>query len=623
MAVSVGSSPFKGVFSLFEQNVLTDFTITCLDGPPLECHRVVLAGASPTMRAEFLWPKATPSAPTTLNSQSNSKLLHDASHCVVSAIVESMYTGKFSCGPSEVSEAIKVADYLQMISLRDELGDVAPRSPLEPKDMLSLLLCLTRLKMTRSLPIMRRLAGDALPTISELPNFLSLDASEVVSVTECSSNPDERLDAIVRWISHEFEKRHEEGAVLLANLDLSVNSTRSLIQAAKAFTALADGFLVTIIQPEQNALLRSIFGLTSRLDLAASRLLPESVPHLPFDESTKLVVMVGQGEDSVPRDVSGRLVSYLRNDRGPLSVCAVPGGVFLLDRSSFPVMVNARVYNPRIQNGNDCVEWDEVKLPVGQMVPLTKHAQCVCCGRRVFVFERVSHMVETGLVQVYDIDTAQWSSQHMNGLPTLVTEADELETLVCVNERTIYAFIKPKMFLSFDVASSNWEKLTPPPVFDVHDAAACAVGDSIYLLTSPNDFSCYKLEKDGYHWRRMPSPSLRFCNGKMCLSSSETLLVVQYDSPPLVYNLRWQSWSITPKRGDRYYDLLHMVTVTCGDRRLRWVPSMCYHRSHRSHLSSASLFTLSYISSCNSSLVLTRLFVSQVWRRGGNLSVTD
>eukprot|EP00923_Selenidium_pygospionis_P044403 GHVN01076725.1.p1 GENE.GHVN01076725.1~~GHVN01076725.1.p1 ORF type:complete len:686 (+),score=118.42 GHVN01076725.1:83-2140(+) len=606
MCVTVNTTPLSGIYSLFEENLLTDFAVMPSDGPPVRCHRLVVAGASPTVREILTWQRLSPALSKT-HSSPDSTSLHNTSHSVVKAIIESMYSGKFICKPSEISEAISAADFLQMNVLRDELATAAFKAALEPKDMVALFFAVTQHELTTSLPI-HRLIGKVLPTVSTSPDFLALEASAIYNLIGCV--PDRLLEAVVRWISHKIEDRYEEGEGLLSRLDLDACSPHCLAQAMETLTSSVKSLPVSSSQSNQNAILRCLLNFTSRLHNASlsihnrERILPQTEDH-------NLSVMVGKLKSESIIQVSGGLrLCPLLSEHKPHSTCAVPGGVFMLHTKGKHenglrgwsgtgglggYWWEVRIYSFKETSITDEVIWDGVKFELrDDLSPSQSLLQCVYCEGVVFIFESLTQMKQKGSVAVFHIETGTWSRRDITGLESLdLDHFSERVVYYCGGGDTIYGFIKPNLFLSFDVLSSTWSKMISPSSTKVsyHGRRDLFfVGESLHLVDMEGLHYYEKGEVEQRKWKSIPSPfGLASAEDEFvaCPHSSETLVAMypantsrhvsmigsddhgyHHEYQVNIFNTRLQCWRnsmINLPLGTQVYNLL---SVNVKDNRL-------------------------------------------------------
>eukprot|EP00923_Selenidium_pygospionis_P044395 GHVN01076716.1.p1 GENE.GHVN01076716.1~~GHVN01076716.1.p1 ORF type:complete len:682 (+),score=124.80 GHVN01076716.1:83-2128(+) len=544
MCVTVNTTPLSGIYSLFEENLLTDFAVMPSDGPPVRCHRLVVAGASPTVREILTWQRLSPALSKT-HSSPDSTSLHNTSHSVVKAIIESMYSGKFICKPSEISEAISAADFLQMNVLRDELATAAFKAALEPKDMVALFFAVTQHELTTSLPI-HRLIGKVLPTVSTSPDFLALEASAIYNLIGCV--PDRLLEAVVRWISHKIEDRYEEGEGLLSRLDLDACSPHCLAQAMETLTSSVKSLPVSSSQSNQNAILRCLLSFISRLHNASlsihnrERILPQTEEH-------DLSVMVGKLKSESIIQVNGGLrLCPLLSEHKPYSTCAVPGGVFMLQKGKHENGLlrrggpgglggywwEVRIYSFKETSITDEVIWDGFKFELPDDLSLTQSLlQCVYCEGVVFIFESLTQMKQKGSVAVFHIETGTWSRRDVTGLDSLdIDYFSGRGAYYCGGGDAVYGFIKPNLFLSFDVLTSTWSKMVSPSSTKVsyHGRSDLFfVGESLHLVNMEGLHYYEKGEVEERKWKFIPSPFGSFSaedNFVACPHSSETLVAM-------------------------------------------------------------------------------------------------
>eukprot|EP00923_Selenidium_pygospionis_P046698 GHVN01080655.1.p1 GENE.GHVN01080655.1~~GHVN01080655.1.p1 ORF type:complete len:652 (-),score=144.23 GHVN01080655.1:191-2146(-) len=621
----------EGIATLFQENSLTDFTLTSRDAMPVRCHSLVLAAISPLMKRLLVRgvhqpiirsesdsvdtsDKLTSASVTT--ETLDSMALTDASHSLVEAIVRFMYTGDLTCRVSEVPDAIRSADFLEMYTLRDAMAMRASTSPqyrsLSSEHILPLFQAITKHNIITALPAVCDLLSNAL---------ISNNASTSNTDSRCNAD-DEVLLAVVKWTTQKYEERREEGDMMLTNLDFNRCSSQSLRKAVEAFTSLA----VTYSQPSE---LKSLLSIISRLSLATLDSTPSTkrptppvgltVESVESEDATQakvygpisLNVIVGTGgEVTLPLEAKRAGWVFLPIQESEWSgVCGVPGGVFALPAAAG---VSVCIFKPScVSSDND----GEVSEVVWRRVELSHVARpktggcCVYCRGRVFVFGDIQS-IEEG-VEVYSVDDDEWSiinppwisklstsfkernrarltqlnaqrnrASDVSVLPTEIDVANDIIrnhpiTAVCVGDR-IALFVDSNFFI-LDGDTLESVRQIPQSV-----EGMCAADRFVFAFVS-NDFKVFDTRDDqqvhGWQDRRHTRNNNLLKSYNKCdllYSTGNAIIRVSGKMTEEVYNIRTMKWFITEAfETDWKVKYIVKVLMPCwGYKATKWWPPL-------------------------------------------------
>lgn len=97
---------FITIFSdLYEKGCLTDVTLCTTDGPPIKCHRIVLAACSPYFHEMFIRHAQEPAM----------CVFQGIKHAEVKAILNYIYTGQCEVKHSMLNRILEAATDLRVI----------------------------------------------------------------------------------------------------------------------------------------------------------------------------------------------------------------------------------------------------------------------------------------------------------------------------------------------------------------------------------------------------------------------------------------------------------------------------------------------------------------------------
>lgn len=92
---------------LLRDEAFTDVTLACDDGPPIKCHKMVLAACSPYFQNLF----------TDLPCKHPIIVLKDVKYCEIKAILEYMYRGEVNVAQDQLAALLKVKKLYTAIAI--------------------------------------------------------------------------------------------------------------------------------------------------------------------------------------------------------------------------------------------------------------------------------------------------------------------------------------------------------------------------------------------------------------------------------------------------------------------------------------------------------------------------
>ena len=193
---------------------MTDFTIRS-GKQTFNCHKVIIAGNSPVLQAMV--------RSSMTEASSNQADIDTIPPEVMQLVLEYMYKGETVIPHEHLPQIIEAADYLQLIELKEIcLGDAAPA--LKPSNIVSWSKLADRLDIEELKSMCVEIMSSSLAEVSRFTEFQELSFDEINSFVstaqETDVDPDDLLDASMKWISSKPSQRIDCMEELLEKIQL-------------------------------------------------------------------------------------------------------------------------------------------------------------------------------------------------------------------------------------------------------------------------------------------------------------------------------------------------------------------------------------------------------------------
>eukprot|EP00878_Enallax_costatus_P005464 GHUV01005735.1.p1 GENE.GHUV01005735.1~~GHUV01005735.1.p1 ORF type:complete len:317 (+),score=90.43 GHUV01005735.1:880-1830(+) len=190
--------------SFFANEELSDCIVETSNGKPYQCHKVVLAAASPVFRAMFT---------STMTEGTSSRVhIHEVSPQAVDLLLRLIYGRPVDVPVQLCLEFFKLADQYQVKKAADRIA-TAVADALSPEAVCELLprACRT---LGHAAVITQKLVGRASGDIAALPEFQQFHSwdlgllQEVLKAPGYSHRTYYLLLAAAKWVKHAWDSRH-------------------------------------------------------------------------------------------------------------------------------------------------------------------------------------------------------------------------------------------------------------------------------------------------------------------------------------------------------------------------------------------------------------------------------
>ena len=201
---------------------ITDFTIVS-GKQSFNCHRVILAGSSPVLRAMV--------RSSMTEASENKANINIFSSAVIQLILDYIYTGDVVIPHEHLQKAIEAADYLQLLELKEIcIGDAS--STLQTSNIVSWYKLAVKLDIEELKFKCVEIMSSSLAEVSRFAEFQDLSFTEVnsfmSSMKETDADHDDVLEASMEWINAKPIERVNYMEELLQKIQLSECSVECL-----------------------------------------------------------------------------------------------------------------------------------------------------------------------------------------------------------------------------------------------------------------------------------------------------------------------------------------------------------------------------------------------------------